>query len=175
MSIQKRILEYIKSKKAAYVDDIVEHIGLLEGGGITISYRIKRTVKNLEKSGHILTESMGRRRYARLTPSGRQKLRSLGLSGDTNLVSTAWDGKWRMVILDVPESDKEVRNALRYILKKAHFACLKNSVWISPHPFEHMLENMKRDLELDKEMMITVTDYLDPETEARFRETYWKN
>ena len=85
-----------------------------------------------------------------------------------------WDGKWRIVILDIPESDKEKRNALRYILKKAGFALLKNSVYISPHPFEHMLENMKEDLELTNEISIIVTDYLDESSEEEFRKAFWK-
>lgn len=177
MTLQRRILDYILTNKAAYIDDIVAHVKVSESSGmgrkVALKYSVRRTLKNLQKSGDIVLSSVADREFARLTSRGRHKLRSLRLSSDTDLISTAWDGRWRMVILDVPESDKEVRNALRYILKKARFACLKNSVWISPYPLEHMLENMKSDLDLHDEIMITVTDYLDPETEAAFRNAYW--
>jgi DNA-binding transcriptional regulator PaaX len=179
MSLQRHILHYVQSKKAAYIGDIVEHLRNQDDIGtiprkVALKYTVKRAIKNLQKSGDVLTHEINGKTCARLTAAGRHKLRSLNLSGDMNLVSTAWDGRWRVVILDVPESDKEVRNALRYILKKARFACLKNSVWISPYPFEHMLETMKQDLDLGHEIMVTVTDYLDPETEEAFREAYWK-
>jgi DNA-binding transcriptional regulator PaaX len=175
-NLQKRILEVLKQKRAAYVADIVEYVKEFDDGGrkFALKYTIRRTLKKLEKSGEIILRTLDGKDFAQLTPEGRQKLRSLTLSADTNVMSMAWDGKWRMVILDVPESDKEKRNALRYILKKAGFVCLKNSVWISPHPFEHMLENMKKDLDLSNEIMVIVTDSLDPETELAFRESFWR-
>lgn len=168
MSLQKRILEYILNKKAVYINEVRDQIL-----NSTNDYSVLRTLKNLEKSGDVMSFNNEKGSYVRVTRNGRQKLRSLNLSSDTNIISTHWDGKWRMVILDVPENDKEVRNALRYILKKARFVCLKNSVWISPYPFEYMLEGMKRDLELGNEIMISVTEYLDPATEKTFREKYW--
>lgn len=177
INLQKRILELLKSKKAAYVDDIVAYVKDYDEDGrkFALKYTIKRTLKTMQKNGEIVLRSLDDKDFAQLTPEGRHKLRSLTLSADTHVMSMAWDGKWRMVILDVPEADKEKRNALRYILKKAGFVCLKNSVWISPHPFEHMLENMKRDLELENEIMIIVTDFLDPGTEMVFRESFWNS
>jgi len=70
--------------------------------------------------------------------------------------------------LDVSEDRKAEREGLRYLLKKAGFILLKNSVWISPYPFEHLFMNIKKDLGLTTEIMIFVTDTLDPETEAAF-------
>jgi DNA-binding transcriptional regulator PaaX len=173
---QKKILEFLKQKKAAYVEDIATYLDQADTNALrkfTFKYTINRTLKTMARNGEILLQEIDGRSFARLTAPGRHKLRSLNLSSETNVMSMAWDGRWRMIILDVPESDKEKRNALRYILKKAGFVCLKNSVWISPHPFEHMLENMKADLGLTNEIMIIVTDFLDPETESAFRESFW--
>lgn len=172
---QKKVLEFLKQKKAAYVEDITAHIEEPDNivRKFTFKYTINRTLKTMAKNGDIILQEMHGRLFARLTASGSHKLRSLNLASETGVMSMSWDGQWRMVILDVPESEKEKRNALRYILKKAGFVCLKNSVWISPHPFEHMLENMKADLNLTNEIMIIVTDFLDPETEETFRESFW--
>lgn len=175
-NIQKNILSFLSHKKAAYLDDITEYIKENDSENnrkFALKYTLSRTLKKMSQNGEILTREINGRVCAQISPLGRQKLRSLNLSADTNVMSMSWDGQWRMVLLDVPESDKEKRNALRYILKKAGFISIKNSVWISPHPFEYMLENMKNDLGLTNEIMIIVTDFLDPETETAFRESFW--
>ena len=47
-----------------------------------------------------------------------------------------WDGKWRLVIFDVPEKDKKAREALRYKLKDLNFVRLQDSIWVTPYPCE---------------------------------------
>jgi hypothetical protein len=64
------------------------------------------------------------------------------------------------------------REALRYLLKKAGFVCLKNSVWISPFPFEHFFSNIKKDLGLTNELLIVVTQSLDEDSEKFFIESF---
>jgi phenylacetic acid degradation operon negative regulatory protein len=45
-----------------------------------------------------------------------------------------WDGKWRLVIFDIPEGSRDKRNQLRSLLKKNDFYKLQASVFISPYP-----------------------------------------
>lgn len=54
-----------------------------------------------------------------------------------------WDGKWRMVIFDVPESERSLRAKMRRRLVLEGFGCLQKSVWISPSPFGAMIEELK--------------------------------
>ena len=96
------------------------------------------------------------------------------LSGEDALMSRTWDGSWRIIILDLPEDRKSEREALRYLLKKANFTCIKNTVWVSPHPYEHLFQNIKKDLGLTTELMIIVTDKLDEETKKAFFQTFGK-
>jgi len=176
-NIQKSILKLLQTKRALDLVSITEYVKEQAPGEsrkVDIKYIITRSLKNLEKSGDITLHKTEQGSFARLTASGRHKLRSLRLSENTHLMPLGWDGKWRVVILDIPEQEKEKRNALRYILKKAGFVCYKNSVWISPHPFEHMLESMKEDLDISSELVIIVTDYLDESSEEEFRKAFWK-
>ena len=50
-----------------------------------------------------------------------------------------------------------------------------NTVWISPFPYEHLFTNIKKDLNLTTELMILVTDKLDPETNLAFLEAVKNN
>jgi len=64
----------------------------------------------------------------RITPRGietAQRLRELFGSFEKR-----WDGKWRMVIFDIPEKMKSHRDTLRYVLAGAGYQRLQDSVWI---------------------------------------------
>ncbi len=45
---------------------------------------------------------------------------------------TEWDRRWRLVIFDVPESKRKLRDTFRVFLKSEGFGILKSSVWITP-------------------------------------------
>lgn len=67
-------------------------------------------------------------------------------------------------MLDLPESRKSEREAVRYLLRKAGFYCLKNSVWVTPYPFEHICNDIKKFFELKDEMSIVIATALDSDT-----------
>lgn len=135
------------------------------------SYALARTLKSLIESGCVEKLESTHEVFAKITPKGRAKLNALKLEGDGALVSNSWDGFWRIIILDIGENRKSERESLRYLLKKANFVCVKNTVWISPLPYEHLFTNLKKDLGLTTELMIIVTDKLDPDTARMFLET----
>jgi DNA-binding transcriptional regulator PaaX len=126
-------------------------------------YAITRSLKGLTEAGFVENVSSGQNEYARLTNEGKRKVHSINL--ESGLISTKWDGYWRMIILDLSEERKSEREALRYLLKKAGFICVKNSVWVSMYPYENLFTSIKKDLGLTNEMMILVTDKIDEETE----------
>lgn len=50
------------------------------------------------------------------------------------LAKKEWDRKWRLVIFDIKEIERKLRDNLRELLKKWGFAMWQESVYISPHP-----------------------------------------
>ena len=168
----KKILKILSNKKAISIKDINE--GVVEEQSKSSKYAITRSLKGLKRAGLIEQISSPQNEYARLTKEGRKKINSLKLDNNTNLVNTYWDGLWRIILLDLPESRKNERESLRYLLKKAGFVCLKNSAWISPFPFEYLFTNIKKDLELTTEMMIIVTEHIDEESKKVLLETFWQ-
>lgn len=173
-SIQKAILKSIAQKKAVTIETVKKDLenGILpEYETQKGSYAISRSLKNLLSDGLVEAFNSEHKQYFRLTNDGKQKLNNIALEAEGSLISTSWDGYWRIILLDLPEERKSEREALRYLLKKAGFLCIKNSVWISMYPFEHLFTNIKKDLNLTTEMMIVVTDKLDEETESEFLKT----
>lgn len=162
----RKIIKILGEKPAISVPELLNRLPV-ERAQNTAKYAISRSLKGLTETGLVESMFSGQQSYARLTKEGKKKLYSLRLE-EGGLVNTAWDGKWRIVLLDLPETRKDEREALRYLLKKAGFVCLKNATWISPLPYEYLFMNIKKDLGLTTEIMIFVTDQLDEETEEEF-------
>ncbi len=164
----KKILKKLAEKTAVPVECFKEN------KDSKTSYALARSLKNLVDAGFAQIHSSGRESYAKLTKAGKNKVNALKLTSPESLVSTNWDGLWRIILLDLPEDRKAERESLRYLLKKAGFVCLKNSAWISPLPYEHLFENIKKDLGLSTELMIIVTSFIDDETKKFLFETFKK-
>lgn len=73
-----------------------------------------------------------------LTQKGKQQAKTLSLLGDSiNFKKPKhWDGKWRIVLFDIPEKDRVFRDILRAHLYKLNFFKLQHSVFVSPYSFE---------------------------------------
>lgn len=62
----------------------------------------------------------------RLTDTGRER----ALWEKMKMSDEKWDGKWRVVIWDIPEKRRIARDLLRYKLKQLGFERLQKSVWV---------------------------------------------
>lgn len=170
--IQKAIFKTLARKKAISLENLKNEVENTIKGAYNSKnrpeYAISRSIKNLALDGLIECFQSDYQPYFRLSEEGKKRFNSNALDDDTTLVSNSWDGFWRIIILDLPEERKNEREALRYLLKKAGFVCLKNSVWISMYPYENLFTNIKKDLNLTTEIMIIVTNKLDETTEKEF-------
>ena len=158
----KKIIKRLAEKPAFALTELEERIK--DNNGQKPKYALKRTLKNLKNTGLIDNIFSGKKEYIHLTKAGKKKANLLKLENKNALLNLSWDGFWRIILLDLPEDRKPEREALRYLLKKAGFIALKNSVWVSPYPFEHLFANIKKDLGLTTELMIIVTKFVDEET-----------
>src|SRR3989338_2297147 len=163
------------SSKSGYTKKILEVLGqkpAIPTAELKTSYALTRSVKNLVEGGYAEIQNSDNQPFLRITQKGKAKLHSITLVNEEMPVPVSWDGFWRIILLDLPESRKSERESLRYLLKKAGFVCLKNSAWISPYPFEHLFTNIKKDLGLTTEMMIIVSENIDEETKKILFEAF---
>lgn len=68
-----------------------------------------------------------------------------------------WDGKWRILFFDVPETKKSLREKLRKKLIIFNFVRLQDSVWVTPLPVEKELEELLKILEIKGFIRYVVT------------------
>lgn len=73
-------------------------------------------------------------RVYRLSAQGR--VHALGGRDPEARWGRAWDGRWRLVIFDIPRERNAERAWLRRHLRSRNFGYLQNSVWITPDSVE---------------------------------------
>lgn len=128
-SIAKFILLVLEKSVDGYVrfEDFTNHhykyhYGIPELKKTSLSQALKR----LRERGLIDFVDDQKLAY-RLTDNGKQKAVWESLKNDNK----KWDGKWRIVIFDVPEKRRAARDLLRENLKKWGFVAWQQSVWVT--------------------------------------------
>lgn len=97
----------------------------------------------------------------RVTPRGETTLRRMELSAQNNLKRRRWDGKWRVLIFDVPEYRRSVREKIRRTLAAVGFMRLQDSVWVYPHDCEDFVALLKADFHIGKDMLYMIVEQLE--------------
>lgn len=108
---------------------LVDALGMLDVEEKSARQALARTAAE----GWLESERVGRRVRWRLTPHGRDQL----VSGARRIYSFGqnpqdWDGRWLMLLVSVPESQRDLRHRLRTRLTWAGFGTPTAGVWISP-------------------------------------------
>ncbi len=126
----------------------------LNGSYESWAYRngLLRQVATLEKQQFVeRKDAASDARLYRLTAQGR--LHALGGRDPKAQWSRAWDGRWRLVLFDVPVGQDAKRSRLRRYLRNRSFGYLQNSVWITPDPMAEEIETL-RGAKIDVESLI---------------------
>lgn len=81
-----------------------------------------------------------------------------------NIEQTAsWDQKWRLVIYDVPEQNRQVRDKVRSLLKDLGFYKLQISTWVHPLPCLDQFKQIKKASKLNDELLLLEVSHLENE------------
>jgi len=129
----------------------------------TARYRTKLAIHRLIKDKYILQNGD----MLSITNSGVLLLERTVTSVRESLDSTTWDGKWRIVSYDIPESLSGLRRQVRSILKRAGFIKLQNSVWIFPHECRELARLVKERSELKQHILYGVLESIEGEEQLR--------
>ena len=100
-------------------------------------------IGRLEQRKWVTRKSKARNdRVYRLSAQGR--LHALGGRDPEARWGRAWDGRWRLVIFDIPSGQNAEREWLRRYLRARDFGCLQNGVWVTPDPMEEEQRTLAR-------------------------------
>ncbi len=102
-------------------------------------------IRQLREKGYIDKEKDGNKLIIKLTQSGKDKAIISQV-----LKNEVWDGKWRIVVFDIPEDKRKVRNIFRGRLKIWGFKPWQKSVWVSKKNIRKALRDYVKEIGIEK-------------------------
>ena len=127
-----------------------------------LKYRNKGVLARLKQKGEIEFEERDGKKYVRLTERGEEALafgqQKLQLA---NGKPRKWDRRYRLVMFDVPEKRKKIRERLRFEMEEVGFLRIQDSAWLSPYDCEEFMALLKADLHIGKDVLYAVVEEIE--------------
>lgn len=141
-------------------EDFIYNPGLYVSGMREVNKStLANALKRLRENGFV--EFINDRELTlRLTDTGRNK----ALWTKMRLEDEKWDGKWRLVIWDIPEKRRRARDLLRHQLKQLGFKKFQQSVWASKKNCTLLLREYIQKVGIEDWVKILESDTIDINT-----------
>jgi len=122
---------------AAAMGNAVQVFKQFEGSKRFSKNQIRNSINHLRRQKLIeyVADKNGKT-IVKITKKGESKLRIFAIDLIKIKKPKKWDGKWQLVMFDIPMRFTKGREALRYHLKELGFYQFQKSVWIYPYPCE---------------------------------------
>lgn len=91
-----------------------------------------RKISVLKKKGYIERFCEGKESYAEITEKGKKSLNKYEFSRLNFQRPEHWDKRWRVIISDIPEKQRVLRNGIRAKLYEVGFLQIQKSVFVFP-------------------------------------------
>ena len=133
----------------------LDKMGMLPGKRQKEIIRVAR--ERLVKQGLLVYEGT----KLRLTHKGEKVLSALELRNYEIQKPRRWDYKWRVLIFDIPESRKSLRDKVRQTPQTVGFLRLQDSVWVDPYDCEELIVLLKADFKIGKDLLYMIVESLE--------------
>lgn len=124
---------------------------------------ITSAASKLKRKGSLKFENG---RY-RLTRDGETLLRRWEFVNYKIPKPKKWDKKWRVIIFDIPEKKKGIRDRLTVLFRQSGFERLQDSVWVYPYDCEDILGVLKTDWGIGKNLLYLIADEIENDRHLR--------
>jgi phenylacetic acid degradation operon negative regulatory protein len=157
-------------RETVWQESLVTALGALGVSAIAA----RQVVARATREGLLISERIGRRSLMHISADGlarfhegRQRTLSFG-------DQPAWDERWLLVAMTIPEERREIRHRFRTQLEWLGFGSLGNGLWVSPH-VEHEEEVLAllNSGEIPVGAFVCVTDRIASHTPTELARTAW--
>lgn len=132
---------------------------------------VGRVIKRLEKQEMIsISEKDGKVRIE-ITEKGKNRLLEYDFENIT-LNAKRPDGKWRLIVFDIPENKKRSRDAFRRKLLQLGCVRLQDSVFASAYPIKKEVDFLCHFLDISDFVTLAVVNYIERGEKLIFKKYY---
>jgi len=115
---------------------------------------VQKSLTRLIRQGYVVLEG-GK---ARLAPKGEKFAALIGAGRLALKRPKRWDGRWRLLVFDIPERRRSTRIQIRTTLQHLGLFRLQDSVWVYPYDCEDVVTILKADLHVGKDLLYVIAD-----------------
>jgi len=123
---------------------------------------LARSLAGLNKNKLVIVRREGYSYTVKLTDMGKKIIKRMQFENMRIEKQEKWDGKWRIVIFDIPEGNKRrgkvLRDAMRAKMKAMGFYQLQKSVWAHAYPCEKEIQLLCEILKISPFVNILVAE-----------------
>lgn len=130
-------------------------------------YFLKRAIKRLHKQKMVEVHEKNGKQIITLTANGKRRILKYALTELIIEKPKHWDGHWRIIIYDVVDTQRKLRDLFRDNLKSLGFLQLQKSVWIYPYPCEEQITFLREYCGVGNEVLYIVSNTLEDDTPYR--------
>lgn len=122
-------------------------------------------VSYLRRRGLVRRITEGKKSYIEITQKGREHIRKMEFDDLSVTRPEVWDKKWRVVISDIPEKERVLRNVMRAKLYQIGFLQVQKSVFVFPFECTREVNLICDNLGGRKYIKYLIADIIEGETE----------
>ncbi len=125
------------------------------------NYEMNRYLKRLLERGLLRKTLRGNTEQLEVTSKGKKLILKYELESLNQNKPPKWDKKYRVVIFDIAEERRGIRDRLRITIRGLGFIQLQQSVWVYPYPCQDIIELLKKYLEIKSEIIYMTVDTIE--------------
>lgn len=102
---------------------------------------VRSAISRMSKQGWVVSRKETNKSYYSLTERGKKRMEEAA-GRIYRIEAEKWDGKWRMLLYNIPEEKRQIRDELRKELIWSGFGLLSNGVWITPNNLKNQINDI---------------------------------
>lgn len=170
----EKLLELIKAGAALFIAFTAPGaLKLFEGSfkdprwGEYYPSSIERSTYKLWRKGYVDIQKNDGKTTVKLTEKGKVETLKFSLKDLKINKPIMWDGKWRLVMFDIPKGKNGSREILRDKLYEMGFFLMQKSVFVYPYPCEKEIKFLREVLEVPHGVKLIRADRIEDDEDLR--------
>ncbi len=120
---------------------------------------LSKLIYRLKKAGFVTVKEIKGKKGVLITPKGAEKILQIKIKLTEKKKRS--DGKWVMVVFDIPEKRRKIRDRLRSFLRSLGFQMFQKSIWISPYDVLEKVQKLAEKFYLEKSVRIFLIEEIE--------------
>ncbi|MBU1326843.1 hypothetical protein KKB64_00415 [Patescibacteria group bacterium] len=128
---------------------------------------LRSAIKRFHKQKYVEIKGQNGEEVVVLSEAGKRRILKYALDELSIEKPRQWDGRWRLIVYDVENRKKRLRDVFREALRALGFCKLQESVWLYPYPCEKQVTFLKEYYGVGNEVLYIVATTLEDDSPYR--------